>query len=1753
MKAAAAPETAPAARTPFYSTCHPCNPYHEGIKRTDLGDGENADDNGQSSVYRADLFLTVTANMMDKNPEGFGDWSVGHNTTTALYAKVVCFMLAAVQRMNETRARSIRVYVEALVVNPFEHEKPHLARFNADLDPAKMDMPRLDSLTASLLYDPNNVVGYRFRFVIMGRSSAPCNLVRRQLFENQMHYGIITQAQKDEKMLLLYPEDDRKGAVEKVATQRVMLKRGCSEEKAVDDHDAEIQSIGRKITKSLEKHKTVGLVTSDKDKVQSESDLRFYFRSAVCNQDWVGMVRVLYMIAGLDCPDSPTMGLTAEQVKDESFQFSVKNKKELSPEFCMSFLNSIKVIQEPSNGAKECNVVQMTKKYYVSGEHEHIAFPYPYLVWEVADCSLYELARHTFPWHRRPLYDRLRKDENVVAAHRAQLKREQEKKKQVKKKSEQLRAQTMMKNRALMAKRAVAKTSSSSASSSSAMEVDDLNEFNKFLDKEKEQSAEDSALFEQQTLVSAEDQRRRQAEENTDLLSLRITTQKEMGPMTSTKLDSQLSELATKNGKTLLRIMTVCRDYPYKKGDLFFNPGTAAYFCAQQDKLHEYMSLHRQEVTYGLIGLIKMGGPRVATHHTNSMYEYQRLSYSPEGTFAFVRRSNCPQPSYTLFSNYRLHRLRTFSSLGMANSMTWLQTYNVYLSILRERDIRLPYHAGVIGEAGQNKSYAAIYMNKTMPVGSVQSVDTASAKADATSSWEGPCVRYHDEDGRRLLTETHEVLNKADESRSMMKTLMASNRVAHRINTEEVDPVTGKSRRVVAQCDAQRVTSSLTMANSGRIDHDVEESVGDRLVLHYLVPTKQDVQGSVATRVMGVDMEKSNTRYRESVENDYRDNVMKTFIMAMMDAGSIPQVNLTVFHVVFQKFLEEIRPYLPCSERKARMAIRAETTAFLDTVNLVHYTYFCSEASPWRSRDPTIVEPPSLEQLPSLLSPSMYCPLDVALSSITSYMEELFSVRWAQILRFAAARLCNFYSDYYEPAYATCPVQVRPAVKARAALRGEEEMPGFLRRWYEFANSCDAYVFKSYKGNARRPTPKMPIDRSTGSKCQMEVDGPDGGFDTLPSRENQGKKMKSAASVEAMEATEMYDPNYVQFPGTLKEFAKKLVDESGEVFVMDREVVYSLLTRMRKRTVRIPLMDPCPGSGNGIRFGLHGSDGNLARMKHVEYMTVPCIDEVVDPRLRNGSCKAVRIPVHLLMCPTPVLLYMGLTANECKFTREFDMVLPIEVMGHDDMCETWSTRKTCHPLTVTNPSADQSGAVARFFSGMGEDDQEDEGEVTTMERAGSSIDFLRFSQLFKGPQMTFDSDLEAMVYREHVLANALHPSFDTLCMEEKEDDGDQEESMGQTPSRPALTPEEKKKALETYVDQDLAFPGNMDSYIQALWKENNLTRFQEKQKMVYPDDLIRNINMQFLLGQIGSGLDKRALRPLEPEEVEALARQEAFVKAVKESDNFVYTFIASNFVTPNASRWSVMEKQGWVFPPALRKDLLKTPDIYKPREKLADTPYTLVNAAVPKSKVHQDMVIEFEQLEIMIRRFKYFRYSYGGESLSKTVQRLHTSQNEMFKDIDLEVQKAMTAKRQNVYGHITQVDSLEEKKNVVERVLQAWDKAEKEALLLKMHAYGERSIYWANKIHEQRVLLDARPLSVSEVEKKRKEQEARDATYVGGPGYVPSDEEEEEEGNHRDKRTKQPEPRAPRDDEIDSDDENTWRKRPAVKLKDMHF
>lgn len=1748
MKAAAVPETAPAARTPFYSTCHPCNPYHEGIKRTDLGDGEASDDNGQGGVYRADLFLTVTANMMDKNPEGFGDWSVGHNTTTALYAKVVCFMLAAVQRMNETRARSIRVFVEALVVNPFEHDKPHLSRFNAEIDSSKMDMPRLDNLTASLLYDPNNVIGYRFRFVIMGRSSAPCNLIRRQLFENQTHYGIITQIQKDEKMLLLYPEDDRKDAITKVATQRVMTKRGCSEEKAVDDHDAEIQTLVRKIIKSLDKQKSVGLLTSDKDKVNSESDLRFYFRSAVCNQDWVGMVRVLYMIAGLDCPDSPTMGLTAEQIKDESFQFSAKNKKDLSPEFCMSFLNSIKVIQEPSNGAKECNYVQMTKKYYVTGEHERIAFPYPYLVWEVADCSLYELARYTFPWHRRPLYDRLRKDENIVAAHRAQLKREQEKKKQGRKKSEQQRAQTMMKNRAMMAKRAVAKSSSLSA-----MDVDDLTEFNKYLDKEKEQSVEDSGLFEQQILVSAEDQRRRQAEENTDLLSLRITTQKEMGPMTSTKLDSQLSDLATKNGKTLLRIMTVCRDYPYKKGDLYFNPGTAAYFCAQQDKLHEYMSLHRQEVTYGLISLIKMGGPRIASHHTNSMYEYQRLSYSPEGTFAFVRRSSCPQPSYTLFSNYRLHRLRTFSSLGMANSMTWLQVYNVYLSILRECNIRLPSHAGVVGEAGQNKSYAAIYMNKTMPIGSVQSVDTASAKSDATSSWEGPCVRYHDEDGRRLLTETHEVLNKTDESRSMMKTLMASNRIAHRINTEEVDPVTGKSRRVVAQCDAQRVTSSLTMANTGRIDPDVEESVGDRMIIHYLVPTKQDVQGSVATRVMGVDMEKSNTRYRESVENDYRDNVMKTFIMAMMDAGSIPQVNLTVFHVVFQKFLEEICPYLPCSERKARMAIRAETTAFLDTVNLVHYTYFCSEASPWRSRDPTIVEPPSLEQLPSLLSPSMYCPLDIALCSITGYMEELFSVRWSQILRFAASRLCNFYSDYYEPAYATCPVQVRPAIKARAALRGEEEIPSFLRRWFEFANSCDAHVFKNYKGNARRPTPKMPVDRSTGSTCQMQVEGQDGGFDTLPSRENQGKKTKNAASVEAMEVTEMYDPNYIQFAGTLKEFAKKLVDESGEVFVMDREVVYSMLTRMRKRTVRIPLMDPCAGSGKGIRFGLHGSDGNLARMKHVEYMTVPCIDEVVEPRLRNGSCKAVRIPVHLLMCPTPVLLYMGLTASECKFTREFNMVLPIEVMGHDDMCETWSTRKTCHPLTVTNPSAEQAGTIARFFSGMGEDEQgkeEDEGEMSNMERAGSSADFLRFSQMFKGPQMTFDCDLEAMVYREHVLANSLHPSFDTLCVEQEEDKDDQEESIGVV--RPALSPEEKKKALEEYVDQDLAYPGNMDLYIQTLWKENNMERFQEKQQIVYPDDLIRNINMQFMLGQIGSGLDRLDLRSLEPDEMDALARQEAFVKEVKESEHFVYTFVASNFVTPNASRWSTMMNQGWVFPPALKKDLLKTPEIYRPGERLADTPYTLTNVAVPRSKAHNDMLVDFEQLEIMIRRFKYFRYSFGGESLSKTVQRLYTRQDESAEQVDLEVQKARTAKRQNVYGHITQVDSLEEKKKVVQRVLMAWDRAEKETTLLKMHAYGIRSIYWANKIHEQRVLLDARPLNVAEVEKKRREEEERDATYVGGPDSMLSDEDDEEEGNHRDKRLKKPDS-PPHEPEFDSDDENIWRKRTTVKLKNMMF
>ena len=1753
MKPVVVPETAPAARMPFYSVCHPCNPYHENIKRTDLGNGESLDDNGQRGVHRADMFLTVTANMMDKNPEGFGDWSVGHNATIALYAKVVGFVLAAVQHMNETHARSVRVFVEALVTNPYEHEKPYLARVDPTKNPEPMDMPRLDNLCASLLYDPNNVVGYRFRFVVMGSSSAPCNIVRRQLFENQKYYGIINQEKKDEKLLLLFPEDDRRDAIEKVATQRVMARRNCSEDKAHDEHDAEIKMITNKITKNLEKHKMVGLLMSDRDKMKTESDLRFYFRSAVSNQDWAEMVRILYMIAGLDCPDSPIMGLTADEVKDESFQFSEKNKKELSPEFCMSFLNSVNTIQEPKNGANGCNYVQMNKKYYVAGDTERISFPYPYLVWEVGECSLCQLARQTFPWHRRPLYDRLRKDETVLSAHRIHLKREAERLREKKKRTEQQRALTLMKNRSVMSKRAVASaSSSSSSSSSSSMEIDDFTDLNMYLDKEKKKSAESAVLFAKQTLMSADDQRRKNTEDNTDLLNSRISTQKDAGALTSTKLDSQLSEFAVKHNKTLLRILIVCRDYPYKRGDILLERGTATFFCAQQDKLHEYMCMYRKEVTYGLIGLIKAGGPRIAAHHTNVMQEYQRLSQTPEGTFSFVRKLNCPQPSYTLFSNYRLHRLHTFSSLGMANPMTWIQTYNVYLSILREREIRLPYHAGVVGEAGNNKSYAAIYMNKTMPSGSVQSVDTASAKSDATSSWEAPCVRYHDEDGRRMLTETHEVLNKADESRSMMKTLMASNRIAHRINVEEVDPVTGKSRRVVSQCDAQRVTSSLTMANSGRIDPDVEESVGDRLVLHFLVPTKQDVQASVATRVMGVDSEKSNTRYRESVESDYRDNVMKTFIFAMMDAGSIPQVNLTVFHVVFQKFLEEIRTYLPCSERKARMAIRAETTAFLDTVNVVHYTYFCSEASPWRSRDPTIVEPPSLEQLPDMLGPSMYCPLDVALSSITSYMEELFSVRWAQILRFAAARLCNFYSDFYEPAYATCPVAVRPNIKGRAMMRGEEEMPGFLKHWFEFANACDAHVFKSYKGSARRPTPKMPVDRSQGRN--MFMDNKQDEPQTLPGKENAGKKVKNPASIEALEITETYDPNYVQFPGTLKDFAEKLVAESGEVFVMDKEVVYSLLTRMRKRTVRIPLMDPCPGTGKGIRFGLQGSDDNMAQMKHVEYMTVRCIDEVVDPRIRTASCKAVRIPVHLLMCPTPVLLYMGLTASECKFTREFKMVLPIEVMGHDEICETWTTHKTSYPLSVTNPSADQAGMIERFFSGMDEDEQklEDAEEAANMERPGSTVDFFRFSQMFKGPQMTFHSDMEAMVYREHVLANALHPSFDTLCNQE-----DQEEAA--MDARPSWTPEQKKNALEKYVDEDLASPGNMDSYIQSLWKEYDAERFQEKESITYPDGLIRNVNLQYLLGLIGSGLDKCVICMLSLEEKEALSNQEAFINAVRENDNFVYKFAASTFVTPNSSRWSVMEKQGWIFPTALRKDLLKTPDIYRPGEKMAEKRFTLVNAAVPKTKVHVDMCVEFDQLDKMIQRFKYFRYTYAMEEMSKTVQRTFTKQKKLSKQTDLEVRKARTAKAQNVYGHITHVESLAEKKKVVERVLCAWDRAEQEALLLKMHAYGDRTSYWANKIHEQRILLDNRPLAVEEVEKKRKEQEARDATYIGGPADVPSEsdgdhDEEEEQDKHRDKRTKkQPSTRPVQEPEMDSDDEETFRKKPAVKLTGMMF
>ena len=1001
-------------------------------------------------------------------------------------------------------------------------------------------------------------------------------------------------------------------------------------------------------------------------------------------------------------------------------------------------------------------------------------------------------------------------------------------------------------------------------------------------------------------------------------------------------------------------------------------------------------------------------------------------------------------------------------------------------------------------------------------------------------------MRYHDEDGKRLLTETQEVLNKADESRSMTKTLMASNRIAHRINAEEVDPATGKSRRVIVQCDAQRVTSSLTMGNTGRIDRDIEESVGDRVSLNYLVPTKQDVQSSVATRVMGVDAETSSQRYRENVENDLKDNVIKTFIFAMIDAGSMPPVNLTVFHVVFQKFLEEIRPYLPCAERKARMAIRAETAAYLDTVNLVHYTYFLSEASPWRSRDPTVVEPPSLEQLPCLLGPSMYCPLDVALSSITLHMEELFSLRWAQILRFASSRMCNFYSDFFEPAYKTCPVQLRPNVAGRAALRGEKEMPKFLERWYEFASSCDAYVYGHCKTDGdRKPMPRMPRHRNPQKKTGMPVSRSEEERESQDTVIVEAAEKKGYAKSVAYEATELFDPNFVQFEGSLLQFAELLVNMSGEVFSMDQEVVMSLLTRMRKRTVRIPLMDPCVSTGKGIQFGLHGSDGSISQIKRVEYMTVRCIDELIDTKASNNSRKVVRIPVHLLMCPTPELLYMGLTASECKATRELEMVLPIDVMGHDDMCETWKTHKTLHPLSVANPSADQAGSIESFFSGIDSEtqDEEDEGKKDGMTRAGSTNDFYRFSKVFKGPTMTFDRDLEDLVYREHILANALHPSFETLTL--KEEDGEDGEERMESVQRPTITPEEKRRALEAYVDEDLARPGNMDNLIVSLWKESHPKLYEKKEATCYPDDLIVDVNMQHALSEIGALLDKREVKALDQDEKETLAIQRQFIKRVDENENFVHPFRGSELVTPNASRWTAMKRQGWKFPPALEKDLLETPEIYGKGCLKGRDLFVLTNVAHKKSNAHVNMCIQFKTVGAKIEKFKYLRYTHGLEAMSRTVQRLYTAEKVDQERVDSEVQKAKTAKEKNVYGHITQFDSLEKKKEAVERVLWAWNRAENEAEMMTFQVYGVLSSYWSNKIDERVVLMANRPMDEQEVARKRREEEALDATYVGGP---------DDAVQHRDKRAKG---RKEEEEELDSDDDEMFARRPTVRTMKM--
>lgn len=1685
------------------------------------------DDAVQQNIYRSDLWITVPLDLLHKNASGFADMYDENQMAKAKNIQSVVYMLTAGRRMNELRPGSVSVYLELMVANDCGILRERQA------EAVLGDANPLDKNVKLQLFNPSNVLGYRFRMVLHSNSSSATTIVHRQIFYNQEEVGLIDRKTRNAKMLLLVSDSDaRKTRIREMAKERVYSgKELARDTEESDDIKAEIEAAAAKIERFLRNVKPIS--RSQRERLDTNirtEDPRLYYRSVLTNRDYITLVRAQDRLAKLRMPTDPNYELTAAQLESESLAYHEINA--VDPKRAWSWDQSRRIMQHNCSGIESCLAQNIHESYYMSdaeGNREILAFPFPHLVWRLNIDTEYDVAtlfNTRFPWYLSMLSDRMFAISQTIQTHHERKERES------------LAASSSGSNAAASAADVVVAAAAAtpmsldvgvtnhslemrdnptmSAARQSARMIqdaqlqddamkEDISARQTTVGRSRDQvllaqSVEHGVVVPQyfSTMVSAEfDERHVNSSMQTVADSGLMIEPGEYSSGAHKYIEGDITKMARRHRRLLREIHDLVEQYPCEVPhvDKPVAMSEQEAFYERYELQRELQCLHSVEAIHEMIQLIGSNGSNCSEMHVNSL-----RVWCDTPTERFVELLPCDYPNMSMFANYRILSLKKYVSIGATNPLLYLGLYTNFKNVMSSSDtVRLSHNTAVIAQRGQGKSHMLAILAKGVPSGGIRPMDSKSKLSDAVGTAQGNHVRTVDEMLGAVGNQTHQGMEKYEEDRRMIKAALTQQQVSFSRNVRDEDTGKHKNESMTVQC----LHGMIVVGNYWYISKGADTSLADRFNVEFLVNWCQRSATGLARRALPLNKLQTDHLTNKVTESALLNNAISCLLITMLDVGAIIQVDLTVFQVIMLKALDALSPWMPSCDDRIRMVQRAENEAWSETINFAQYTMLNSEVSPY-ARSGNAEEDrkkplPLLENFPSIFAPALWCRWDIGLHAVTKFMQEFYSMRWCELLRIAAARLGSFYPQFYEPSYRSSNINV-PDIEGRARQRmadpnaSQVEYPEFLKRWQQFADARDSDVFFRWEATSAGRSgeicvPRMPkAQNGTGSQKAYAESTRSSIVDRSKYGANVrtvggGGKESAKATTNLGEGKYLYNPNFIQINGSLREMCALLATCMSDVFQTDAEVLISLFEHMQTRTVLVPrYQTACHGDPSALDFVYTTQRTPKGVKRTVVYETVPLIQECAGDNAAGegdrGRC--VRIATGALMVPQAHLLFMMLTEAENKFTKPLSTVLPLEVPHHDSMMERFDVRPR---LNVTLKVANVHYHGANTSSTKEKNDYTVNYEqMCAQPERRPCISSLFDEQISSSPMIEFqDHDIEEVVFYRHLRQTCMMPNLSwiaqvyndvTRTINAAKPKDQQKDDKIPYPNPSKLTLEEKKQLWKLYPHRDMQFPGHADRMMRENQKQRNAVVFQQRMERNYPQLQLECALLDNIMQTAMRTAEERITDSLSLVEQAEFATYRDFLDCLRQGHH-VEVFTLQELRERGKPGLDEMQAIGWAITPEVRFQINNC----APKE--SDAVLWLVNTKKPMSDAHRRLLDEIDSFDELLSSMMYMRVGNPGLSSNAIYARvLQCRGSKELRDIVArETAKITTAqtvvKEAEELAKATSMevdlpvnnDDEERDVNNARALIQCFDRIQKATEVIRFLGYSDRVIYWTEQLH----------------------------------------------------------------------------------------